>query len=176
VRVAAVPRAVPIGVENMKRQFRFAVGIGVILIAIAYFAFAGYQEGKAYYRTIDELNLLGERADGRRLRVAGIVQPGSINRDGKDVAFTLAQVTEDQTHTLAVRYSGSQPVPDTFKDGSEAIVEGQRLSDGSFDADHIQAKCASKYEAEYGKDAEHPTDVDMNGGGADNSAADGQSY
>jgi hypothetical protein len=88
----------------------------------------------------------------------------------------FAQVTEDQTHTLAVRYSGSQPVPDTFKDGSEAIVEGQRLSDGSFDADHIQAKCASKYEAEYGKDAQHPTDVDMNGGGADNSAADGQSY
>ncbi len=157
----------------MKRQLRFAVGIGVILVAIAYFAFAGYQEGKAYYSTIDELNVMGERAEGKRLRVAGIVEPGSIVRDGKDVSFTL---TQDETHTLAVRYSGSQPVPDTFKDGSEAIVEGERLKDGSFDADHIQAKCASKYEAEYGKDAQHPTDVDMDGGGADNSSAGGDSY
>lgn len=151
----------------MKKQIRFAVGIGVILLAIAYFAFAGYQEGKAYYSTIDELALMGERADGRRLRVAGIVQPGSINRDGKDVSFTL---TQDETHSLTVRYTGSQPVPDTFKDGSEAIVEGLRQQDGSFEADHIQAKCASKYEAQYGKDAQHPTDVDMTGGGADNSA------
>jgi cytochrome c-type biogenesis protein CcmE len=157
----------------MKKQIRFAVGIGVILLAIAYFAFAGYQEGKAYYSTIDELNVMGDRADGKRLRVAGIVQPGSIIREGKDVSFTL---TQDETNTLAVRYSGSQPVPDTFKDGSEAIVEGERLKDGSFDADHIQAKCASKYEAEYGKDAQHPTDVDMNGGGADNSSANGDSY
>jgi cytochrome c-type biogenesis protein CcmE len=157
----------------MKRQLRFAVGIGVILIAIAYFAFAGYQEGKAYYSTIDELTLMGERADGKRLRVAGIVKPGSIIRDGKDVAFTL---TQDETHTLAVRYTGSQPVPDTFKDGSEAIVEGHRHQDGSFEADHIQAKCASKYEAQYGADAQHPTDVDMHGGEADNSDADGESY
>ncbi|HEX5132168.1 MAG TPA: cytochrome c maturation protein CcmE [Candidatus Krumholzibacteria bacterium] len=157
----------------MKRQLRFAVGIGVILIAIAYFAFAGYQEGKAYYSTIDELSSMGPGADGRRLRVAGIVQPGSIVRDGKDVSFTLAQ---DDVHTLAVRYSGSQPVPDTFKDGSEAIVEGQRQHDGSFEADHIQAKCASKYEAEYGKDAQHPTDVDMNGGEAKTDAASGDSY
>lgn len=157
----------------MKRQIRFAVGIGVILLAIAYFAFAGYQEGKAYYSTIDELTLMGERADGKRLRVAGIVQPGSIVRDGKDVSFTL---TQDEAHTLAVRYTGSQPVPDTFKDGSEAIVEGHRQQDGSFEADHIQAKCASKYEAEYGSDAQHPTDVDMHGGGADTSAADGDSY
>jgi cytochrome c-type biogenesis protein CcmE len=157
----------------MKRQLRFAVGIGVILVAIAYFAFAGYQEGKAYYSTIDELTAMGPGNEGKRLRVAGIVQPGSIVRDGKDVSFTL---TQDEVHTLAVRYSGSQPVPDTFKDGSEAIVEGQRLHDGSFDADHIQAKCASKYEAEYGKDAQHPTDVDMKGGNAEKASADGASY
>jgi cytochrome c-type biogenesis protein CcmE len=140
----------------MRKQLRFAVGIGVILIAIAYFAFAGYQEGKAYYSTIEELNSMGDAAKGRRLRVAGIVQPGSIERAGKDVSFTL---TQDAEHTLAVHYSGSQPVPDTFKGGAEAVVEGECRSDGVFAADHIQAKCASKYEAKYGADAEHPEDV-----------------
>lgn len=156
----------------MSRQVRFAVGIGVILIAIGYFAFAGYQEGKAYYSTIDELNSMSDGGQGRRLRVAGIVEPGSIERDGKNVAFTL---TQDAEHTLPVYYSGSQPVPDTFKDGSEAVVEGKRRSDGVFEADHIQAKCASKYEAQYGADAQHPEDVPMQDDDAGDASA-GDSY
>ena len=138
----------------MNRQFRFAIGIGVILIAIAYFAFAGYNEGKAYYRTIDELQAMGNNADGRRLRVAGFVQDGSIVRDGTRVTFTLEQNAEDATHTMLVHYVGSGPVPDTFKDHAEAVVEGTCGADGAFVADHIQAKCASKYEAKYGTDAQ----------------------
>lgn len=143
----------------MKRQLRFAIGIGVVLVAIAYFAFAGYNEGKAYYRTIDEVAAMGPSVQGKRLRVAGLVKEGTIERDGTRVNFTLVQDVENVQHAMAVRYVGSQPVPDTFKDRAEAVVEGKCLPDGTFEADHIQAKCASKYEAEYGKDAQHPTDA-----------------
>lgn len=154
----------------MSRKLRFAVGVGVILVAIAYFAFAGYQEGKAYYSTINELNAMGDKAKGRRIRVAGVVEPGSITRTGKDVAFTLRQ---DAANTLPVYYSGNEPVPDTFKGGAEAVVEGQRRPDGTFAADHIQAKCASKYEAKYGADAQHPQGIPMTGAAADSSGAGG---
>lgn len=147
----------------MKRQFRFAIGIGIILIAIAYFAFAGYNEGKAYYRTIDEVMAMDADSQVKRLRVAGIVQEGSIERDGRHVTFTLAQ---DSVHTMTVHYIGSEPIPDTFKDRAEAIVEGRRRGDGAFEADHIQAKCASKYEAQYGKNAQHPTQLHTGGVGA----------
>jgi len=146
----------------MKRQRRFAVGIGVILAALGYFAFVGYQEGKAYYKTIDEVAAMGDDALDKRLRVAGVVQPGSIARDGRDLTFTLAQLTDDATQTMMVAYTGTQPVPDTFKDGADAIVEGHRQPDGTFHADHIQAKCASKYEAKSGADAQHPSQVPMN--------------
>jgi len=129
-----------------QKKVRFTVGVVVILAAIGYFAVSGFQEGKAYYKTIDEYEEMGTDADGKRLRVAGFVGAGSIERDGNEVSFMLVQ----DEFKLPVRYTGSQPVPDTFKDGAEAIVEGHRLSDGSFEADHIQAKCASKYEAEYG--------------------------
>jgi len=150
----------------MKRQFRFAIGIGIVLIAIAYFAFAGYNEGKAYYRTIAEVAALGPSAGTQRLRVAGLVKEGTIERDGTQVTFTLAQDVENTQHTMVVHYVGSAPVPDTFKDRAEAVVEGKCLPDGTFEADHIQAKCASKYEAKYGKDAQHPTDeTPMNGAG-----------
>jgi cytochrome c-type biogenesis protein CcmE len=143
----------------MKRQFRFAIGIGVVLVAIAYFAFAGYNESKAYYRTIQEVAAMGPSVEGKRLRVAGLVKEGTIERDGTQVSFMLTQDVDSTLHTMQVRYIGSAPVPDTFKDRAEAVVEGKCLPDGTFEADHIQAKCASKYEAEYGADAQHPTDA-----------------
>jgi cytochrome c-type biogenesis protein CcmE len=157
----------------MKRQGRFAVGIGVILASLGYFAFVGYQEGKAYYKTIDEVAAMGDDAVDKRLRVAGVVQPGSIEREGKELTFTLTQVADDAPRSMVVAYTGSQPVPDTFKDGADAIVEGHRREDGTFAADHIQAKCASKYEAKYGASAQHPSQVPMSGA-AD--SASGGSY
>jgi cytochrome c-type biogenesis protein CcmE len=151
----------------MNKQLRFGIGIAVVLLAIAYFAYAGYNEGKAYYKTIEEVAAMGPDAKSRRFRVAGLVKEGTIVRDGKDVSFVLAQDVKTMQHTLRVHYSGSQPVPDTFKDRAEAVVEGKCLPDGTFEADHLQAKCASKYEAKYGKNAQHP--VGVTGGGATSS-------
>src|SRR5262245_66243255 len=98
------------------KQRRFAVGIAVILAALGYFAFVGYQEGKAYYKTIDEVAAMGDDAMSKRLRVAGVVQPGSIVRDGKDLTFTIAQLTEGETRKMVVAYTGSQPIPDTLQE------------------------------------------------------------
>jgi cytochrome c-type biogenesis protein CcmE len=171
----AVGAAAPSGVippeRRMKRQLRFAIGIGVVLVAIAYFAFAGYNEGKAYYRTIDEVAAMGPSLEGKRLRVAGLVKEGTIERDGTRVTFILTQDVDNTQHAMVVRYVGSQPVPDTFKDRAEAVVEGKCLPDGTFEADHIQAKCASKYEAKYGADAQHPTNMPMTGDNAAPGAA-----
>ena len=53
--------------------------------------------------------------------------------------------------SIRVRYIGTAIIPDTFTDGSKALVEGTIAPDGTFHARHIEAKCASKYEAEYEK-------------------------
>jgi cytochrome c-type biogenesis protein CcmE len=42
---------------------------------------------------------------------------------------------------------GADTLPDTFKDGAQAIVDGDYSVDGGFRAEKIQAKCASKYQA-----------------------------
>jgi cytochrome c-type biogenesis protein CcmE len=133
-----------------RKKYRFAAGFVVIVGAVLYLALSGFQEGKAYYRTLEELDALGPGATGKRLRVAGIVTDGSIQRHGAEVTFQI----EQEHRRMVVHYTGDQPVPDTFKGGVEAIVEGERRSDGSFEADQIQAKCASKYESEYA-DQEH---------------------
>ena len=38
---------------------------------------------------------------------------------------------------------------DTLVDRAQAVAEGHLLQDGSFEANHVQAKCASKYDAAY---------------------------
>jgi len=48
-----------------------------------------------------------------------------------------------------VLYTGREPLPDTLVDRAQAVAEGHLLQDGSFEANHVQAKCASKYDSAY---------------------------
>ena len=82
-----------------------------------------------------------------RLRVGGDVESGSIVRAGREVAFTLHQ----KDVRLKVVYDGAEPLPDTFRDGAQALADGRMGTDGVFRASKIQAKCASKYEAKPGQ-------------------------
>lgn len=125
------------------KYLRFGVAIGVIILSLGYLAYTG-QESKAYYVTITELRREAAQGDAiysKRLRVAGTVEPGSIHRQGSKVEFTLVE----EGHKLAVVYRGSEAPPDTFKDDSQALAEGEFGRDGVFHARQLQAKCASKY-------------------------------
>jgi cytochrome c-type biogenesis protein CcmE len=77
------------------------------------------------------------------MRVGGTVAPNSIHRYSGRVDFVL----EGEGKSLPISYIGSDPLPDTFVDKAQALVEGSPGSDGRFVAEHVQAKCASKYEA-----------------------------
>ena len=108
---------------------------------MSYLAFTGIQESKSYYVTIKELQGMGGQAQAKRLRVAGLVVPGSIRRQGAGADFQI----DEQGLKLQVAYRGTEPPPDTFKDNAQALVVGTYGSDGVFRAKEIQAKCASKY-------------------------------
>ncbi len=127
----------------MKTYAKFAALVVVIVGVLVWLAMGGISDSKTYYKTISELNQMGDQAKGKRLRVGGLVQKGTIARTGKDVTFILQQ----DAMKLTVVYSGSEPLPDTFKDGAEALADGKLGENGKFQASKIQAKCASKYEA-----------------------------
>jgi cytochrome c-type biogenesis protein CcmE len=129
------------------KKLKFVVGSALILGAVVWLAISGMEESKAYYQTVSELKAMGPRAEGVRIRVAGTVAPGSIARREGSVVFQISQ--EDQI--LAIRYVGKDPLPDTLVDEAQAVVEGYLLTDGTFEASQVQAKCASKYEADYGE-------------------------
>ena len=129
--------------EQSSKYVRFGAAMGIILVSLGYLAYTGVQESKSYYVTIQELRKMDSSVYAKRLRVAGNVVPGSIKRQGTRVEFTL----KENELTLPVVYSGTESLPDTFKDGAQAIIEGDFTPSGTFRAEKIQAKCASKYQA-----------------------------
>jgi cytochrome c-type biogenesis protein CcmE len=126
----------------MKPWMKFTLLVVAIVGTLSWLAIGGIKETKTYYKTIAEVSAMGDRALDNRLRVGGDVETGSIVRDGKLVRFVMKQ---DQLK-LNVVYTGSDPLPDTFRDSSQALADGKMRPDGTFEATRIQAKCASKYE------------------------------
>lgn len=126
------------------KYLRFGTAIAVILISLGYLAYTGVEESKSYYVTISEMRQMGDDAYAKRLRVAGNVVPGSIKRQGTRVEFVLVE----QGLELPIVYKGAEAPPDTLNDESQALAEGRLGRNGVFQANKLQAKCASKYAPE----------------------------
>ena len=131
----------------MGKYGKFAALIAIVVGTVVWLAAAGMKENKTYYKTISELGQMGNQAYGQRLRVGGDIETGSIHRVGQEVQFVLVQ----DKRRLKVAYTGRDPLPDTFRDGAQALADGKLETDGVFRTKQIQAKCASKYEAKPGQ-------------------------
>jgi cytochrome c-type biogenesis protein CcmE len=137
----------------MKKYGKFAVLVVLIVGTLVWIATASMKDTKTYYKTIAELGQMGPKALDSKVRVGGDVEAGSIQHVGERVDFTLVQKDADQklSRTLKVAYAGRDPLPDTFRDGAQALADGRMGADGVFHATKIQAKCASKYATKPGQ-------------------------
>jgi cytochrome c-type biogenesis protein CcmE len=79
-----------------------------------------------------------EAPTGRTFRLGGLVEAGSVKRDGVMVNF----VVTDTAKSVPVRYSGI--LPDLFKEGKGVVAQGQ-LHDGVFEAREVLAKHDENY-------------------------------
>lgn len=127
--------------ESHSRQWKFGIGIAVIVGMALWGAVSGFQESKTYYVSVQEL--VSAKASREHIRVGGIVQEGSIARRGASLSFRLAQ----NAVSIPVVYVGTDTLPDTFKGGAQAVIQGNYAANGVFQAREVQAKCASKYMA-----------------------------
>jgi cytochrome c-type biogenesis protein CcmE len=127
----------------MKARGKFIVGSSIIIVTLLALAYVGYTQSKTYYHTISELSTLHGTALHQRMRVSGDVLAGSIAHVDGHINFVL----EENGKQLPVSYVGTDPLPDTFKGGAQALVEGRLTQQGGFVAQQVQAKCASKYQA-----------------------------
>ena len=75
----------------------------------------------------------------RRFRLGGLVEQGSVQKDGQFVRCTVT----DTNKTLKVVYRGI--LPDLFREGQGVIAEGSIGPDGVFTAREILAKHDENY-------------------------------
>lgn len=78
-------------------------------------------------------------APGKRFRLGGLVQPGSLVCGGTQVTFEVA----DGSAKLPVTYKGI--LPDLFREGQGVIAEGTLEPGGGFKADSVLAKHDENY-------------------------------
>jgi cytochrome c-type biogenesis protein CcmE len=77
----------------------------------------------------------------RAFRVGGMVEEGSIRRDAD--GLTVRFVITDRVKSIPVAYKGI--LPDLFKEGKGAVVQGKLGQDGQFTADQVLAKHDENY-------------------------------
>ena len=75
----------------------------------------------------------------RRLRIGGLVEQGSVKKDGQEVRF----IVTDLKKTVPVVYRGI--LPDLFREGQGVIAEGTLSADGLFTARDVLAKHDENY-------------------------------
>ncbi|MGH7791675.1 MAG: cytochrome c maturation protein CcmE, partial [Thermodesulfobacteriota bacterium] len=118
----------------MRARVKFILAIGIVGVALTYLVYGGVTEGKVYYLTVQELK---ERVPGvykEKVRVSGTVVPGTIK---KEIDGSLEFQIADGKETIDVQYKGI--IPDIFKDGVEAVVEGLYTPENVFNANVLLA-------------------------------------
>jgi cytochrome c-type biogenesis protein CcmE len=79
-------------------------------------------------------------APGTRIRLGGLVKPGSVHRGDKlAVRFDVT----DGKRAITVAYQGI--LPDLFREGQGVIAEGALEPGGTFKADSVLAKHDERY-------------------------------
>ncbi|MFC0303628.1 cytochrome c maturation protein CcmE [Rhizorhabdus histidinilytica] len=112
----------------------------VAIVGAALLAMSALKDQAAYFYTPADAKKDHVEV-GRAVRLGGMVQKGSIQREADGV--TIRFVVTDNVETVPVRFTGI--VPDLFKEDSGVVAEGSFQPDGSFVATNILAKHDERY-------------------------------
>ncbi len=122
------------------KRLKFIIGAVIVLVAISFLGYQGFMYSATYYYTVSEFAAQQSSFANESVRVTGNVTAGTIERQGNSLKFTMT----DGQNNLQVIYQGV--VPDSFKAGIVAVVQGKLNPTGIFEASELLAKCPSKYE------------------------------
>ncbi len=121
------------------RHKKLAIAGGVLLAVggIVALVLNAFQSNLVFFYSPSQV-ASNEAPQGRTFRIGGLVEAGSVKRDGTQVMF----VVTDSAKNIAVRYNGI--LPDLFKEGKGVVAQGQ-LKNGVFEAREVLAKHDENY-------------------------------
>ncbi len=119
------------------RRLTIAAGVLCVVGIAAALVLNAFQSNLVFFYSPSQI-ASREAPTGRTFRLGGLVEAGSVKRDGVSVSF----VVTDTARSVPVRYSGI--LPDLFKEGKGVVAQGQ-LKDGTFEAREVLAKHDENY-------------------------------
>jgi cytochrome c-type biogenesis protein CcmE len=124
--------------KNWKKRGAIVTG-GLVAVSIAAaLVLNALNSNIALYVTPSEV-AAGKSPQGQAFRIGGMVKEGSIKRDNLTVHFVITDSAKD----IPVSYTGI--LPDLFKEGKGAVVQGKLGEDGHFSASEVLAKHDENY-------------------------------
>lgn len=122
------------------RQKRIALIVGGLasIALAAVLTLNALDSNIALYVTPTEV-LAGKAPQGKAFRIGGLVKEGSIKRQDMTVRFIITDTAKE----IPVAYTGI--LPDLFRDGKGAVVQGKLGGDGVFAATEVLAKHDENY-------------------------------
>ncbi len=122
------------------RHKRLAIAGGVLVAvgAVSALVLSAFESNLVFFYSPSQV-VAKEVPDGRTFRLGGMVEEGSVRREGVKVNF----VVTDTVQKVPVTYEGI--LPDLFKEGKGVVAQGQLNPDGVFVAREVLAKHDENY-------------------------------
>ncbi|GHU11407.1 hypothetical protein AGMMS50225_16860 [Betaproteobacteria bacterium] len=137
---------------RQKRLLLVAIGMVLLLGAVA-LVLSAFRENLVFALTPSDVRA-GKAPQGRTVRLGGQVVPGTFAREAD--GLTVRFVVTDTAENVDVHYRGV--LPDLFREGRGAVVQGALQADGRFVATEVLAKHDENYmppEAAHALEAAH---------------------
>ena len=120
-----------------RRLYLLLLGVAALGTATA-LILAALKDQIVYFYSPTELQTK-HVAPSRHIRIGGLVEEGSVLKEGAVINFRIT----DNTSTVTVTYTGV--LPDLFRESQGVVAEGTVDPSGMFHAETILAKHDEKY-------------------------------
>jgi cytochrome c-type biogenesis protein CcmE len=115
------------------------IALGVVALGVATaLVLMAFEKNLVFFFTPSQV-AANEAPQGKTFRIGGMVEKGSVSRQGVEVRF----VVTDTAKSIPVVYSGT--LPDLFREGKGVVAQGQLDADGVFRAREVLAKHDENY-------------------------------
>ena len=131
------PPRTPAAARKRRRLILLVVCMTLLAVA-AGLVLTAFRDSIVFFYTPSELSAKAVPA-GRALRIGGLVEDGSVKREGDTIRFTIT----DLQGTVPVLYRGI--LPDLFREGQGVVAEGALDGGGVFVARQVLAKHDETY-------------------------------
>ncbi len=131
------PRRGRAATRKTRRLYIVLAGMSMLAISVA-LVLVAFEDSIVFFMMPSDVAEKGFDP-GRRVRIGGLVETGSVTREGTKISFTVT----DLSHTVPVAFNGI--LPDLFREGQGVVAEGSFDEAGLFVATEVLAKHDETY-------------------------------